>query len=81
MDSLLAMIHLMAHTDSSGFGGGFGAGIAVGAGIGFSSSNKKTQRQIAAAIESQDISVLDKHGNPISADALVEFLRTNYRKA
>ncbi len=63
-----------------GFGAGMGSGMAVGIAVGMSTATgaakKKLESQLAAAIESSEISVSDKNGNPMTADGLIQLIQT-----
>ena len=74
-------IGLAQESGGGGFGAGMGAGIGVGIAIGagaFSGSGhfkkKNFQNQLAAAIEAGEISILDKNGKSITAEALFNLL-------
>ena len=62
----------------AGMGAGIGAGIAIGMGASFGGSGrlkkKKLQNQLAAAIETGEISILDKNGKSVTAEALFKLL-------
>ena len=61
-----------------GFGGGFGAGIGVGivlfAGSG-SAAKEDVKRRLTAAIETGELSVVDKNGATMTADSIFELLQ------
>lgn len=61
----------------SGFAAGIGAGIAIGSGSGAGAEREKFRRQLAAAIETGKISVLDEAGSPMSADSILELLQVS----
>ena len=59
---------------------GISIGIAVGLGGGISSGRDKLRKQIRKAIDDNAISMQDKNGEPLTIDALLEFLDKNYKK-
>ncbi len=77
----MAVTILAQEGGGGGFGAGMGAGIGVGIAIGagaFSGSGyfkkKKFQNQLAAAIETGEISILDKNGKSITSETLFNLL-------
>ena len=71
-----------------GFAMGLSLGIAIGIGGGFSpglvtgiaSGRNKLQKQLDKAIGDKEISIHDKNGEPLTIEALFEFLDKNYKK-
>ncbi len=67
-----------------GFGAGLGAGIAIGIAVGLgggvSSGRDKLQKQLRKAMDDKRISIHDKNGEPLTIEALFEFLDKNYKK-
>ena len=70
------------------FGGGFGAGIGAGFGGGFAAgmvifggAAGKFQRQLTAAIEGGEISIVDKNGESVTVESLLKLLQEQFKKA
>ena len=67
-----------------GFGAGIGAGIAigVGAGSGAGSGNakKKLERQLTAAMEAGEISVVNKDGQSMTAESILRLLQEQFKQ-
>ena len=70
---------------SVGFAVGIGVGLSIGTasgiGMGRSSATEKIERQLHRAVIDNEISILDKDGEPLAVDALFKFLNQNYKKA
>ena len=69
---------------SVGFAVGIGAGLSIGTasgiGIGQSTTTEKIERQLHRAVIDNEISILDKNGEPLAVDALLKFLNQKYKK-
>lgn len=65
---------------SVGIGAGFAGGFATGLITGMASGREKLQKQLHKAIDDNEISILDKNGEPLTVDALLELLNKNYKK-
>lgn len=59
---------------------GIAIGIAVGLGGGVSSGRDKLQKQLRKAMDDKRISIHDKNGEPLTIEALFEFIDKNYKK-
>lgn len=82
MNELQLATVLAQASGGGGFGAGMGAGIGVGIAIGagaFSGGGhlkkKKLQNKLATAIEVGEISILDKNGESVTAEALFKLLK------
>lgn len=64
-----------------GIGTGIVTGILFGAAGGAAFANKKIGRQLTAAIESDEISVVGKDGKPMTSDSIFGLLNENFDKA
>jgi len=67
-----------------GFGAGFGGGLAAGIGAGmviFGGAENKFQRQLTAAIEAGEISIVDKNGESVTVESLLKLLQEQFKKA
>lgn len=89
MDAL-HLATLIAQGDfGSGFGAGMGAGMGTGVCIGMgafsgmwtNAARKKLQRQITAAIEAGEISIVDRNGESVTAESLLKLLQERFKKA
>ena len=84
---LLDAVALLAHSDPFGAGigvgmaCGFGAGFGGGMGAGSGGGKKKLKRQLSQAIDDGAVTVLGKSGDELTADALLELLSQDYKKA
>ena len=67
--------------DPTSFGAGFGAGIGAGFAIFSGDAGKKFQRQLAAAIEAGEVSVVGKNGEPVTVESLLKLLNEQFKKA
>ena len=63
-----------------GFGVGLCAGMGAGNGSGPRSARKKIKRQLNAVIESGEIPVLNKNGESMSAEMIIDLLRDKFLK-
>ena len=64
-----------------GFGVGLCAGMDAGNGSGPRSAHKKIKRQLNATIDSGELPVLNKNGEPMSAETIIELLQDKDRKS
>ena len=64
-----------------GFGIGLCAGMGAGNGSGQHSARKKIKRQLNVAIESGEIPVLNKNGESMSAEMIIDLLQDKFLKA
>ena len=64
-----------------GFGVGLCAGMGAGNGSGPRSARKKIKRQLNAVIESGEIPVLNKNGESMSAEMIIDLLQDKFLKA
>ena len=64
-----------------GISSGFVTGLLFCAAAGATYASKKIKRQIQAGIDSEDISVVGKDGQPIDADSTLELLNDQFQKA
>ena len=64
----------------AGFGAGIGAGIAVGVGAGSETAKKKFGRQLTAAIEAGEISVVNKDGEPMTAESILRLIQEQFKR-
>lgn len=62
-----------------GFGAGIGAGIAIGVGAGSGNAKKKLERQLTAAMEAGEISVVDKAGQSMTAASILRLLQEHFK--
>ena len=66
----------------AGMGAGFGAGIGVGIGLfggGAARAKKDVKRRLTAAIETGELSVVDKNGATMTADSVFEVLEREFK--
>ncbi len=72
------------------FGGGFGAGMGAGVGAGIAvgmvlfggsggAAKKDVKRRLTAAIETGELSVVDKNGATMTADTVFEVLEKEFK--
>ena len=74
---------------AASFGTGIGVGISTGlvtgllfgAAAGAASVSKKIRQKLTASIEAGDISVVDKNGQPMTAESIADFLNDKSNKA
>lgn len=59
-----------------GFGGGFGGGLAAG----ITNERQKLEKQLRTAIRDNEVSILDKNGEPLAVEVLFAMLNKNYKK-
>ena len=64
-----------------GISAGLVTGILFGAAAGAASVGKKVRQKLTAAIESGDISAVDRDGKPMTASAISEWLNEKSEKA
>ena len=85
MDILQIGVILAQQSFGSGIAVGFGSGLATGIGVGMGSGQisvrKKIERQLRAAVESGEISIVDKEGQPITPESLLVLLKEKFEKA
>ena len=66
-----------------GFGAGIGAGISIGigagSGAGSGGAKKKLERQLTAAMEAGEISVVDKDGQSMTAESILRLLQEKFK--
>ena len=68
----------------AGMGAGFGAGIGVGivlfgGGGGAARAKKDVKRRLTAAIETGELSIVDKNGATMTADSVFEVLEKEFK--
>ena len=64
-----------------GFGVGLCADMGAGNGSGPRSAHKKIKRQLNATIESGELPVLNKNGESMSAETIIDLLQDKFLKA
>ena len=64
-----------------GFGVGLCAGMGAGNGSDPRSAHKKIKRQLNATIESGELPVLNKNGESMSAETIIDLLQDKFLKA
>ena len=64
-----------------GFGVGLCAGMGAGNGSGPRFAHKKIKRQLNATIESGELPVLNKNGESMSAETIIDLLQDKFLKA